>query len=98
MAIAQCRGAWAAPPCARRQFRHEGQGALQVFDLEVVVVARGRARIRVPHEALQLRLRPARAGEIIPGSTWSFHFWYQNPQGGPAGLDLSDESQVFLCP
>ena len=37
------------------------------------------------------------AGQITPGSTWNFQFWYRDPQGGAAGYNLTDALQVTFC-
>jgi len=37
-------------------------------------------------------------GQIGPFSTWNFQFWYRDPQGGPAGFNLSDGLEVTFCP
>jgi hypothetical protein len=37
-------------------------------------------------------------GEITPGSTWNFQFWYRDPQGGGHGFNLSDGLEVTFCP
>lgn len=37
----------------------------------------------------------AGAGEIAPGGTWNFQFWYRNPGHG---FNLSDAIEVTFCP
>ena len=37
-------------------------------------------------------------GEITPGSTWNFQFWFRDPSGGPAGFNFSDGLEVTFCP
>ena len=41
---------------------------------------------------------PGAAGQITSGSTWNFQFWYRDPQGGPAGFNLSDAVEITFCP
>jgi hypothetical protein len=43
---------------------------------------------------------PANAGpgEIAPGSTWNFQFWFRDPMGGPSAFNLSDGLSVSFCP
>ena len=36
-------------------------------------------------------------GEITPGSTWNFQFWFRDPSGGPAGFNFSDGLEVTFC-
>lgn len=37
-------------------------------------------------------------GEIHPGSTWYFQFWYRDPGAGGAGFNFSDGLSVTFCP
>ena len=37
---------------------------------------------------------PPAAGRLVPGSTWSFQFWFRDPPGGAAGFNLSDAVRV----
>jgi len=43
---------------------------------------------------------PANAGpgQIDPGSTWKFQFWYRDPAAGGAGFNLSDGLSATFCP
>ena len=38
------------------------------------------------------------AGEVTPGSTWYFQWWYRDPMGGGAQFNLSDGLQISFCP
>ena len=35
---------------------------------------------------------------LQPGSTWHFQFWYCDPQGGPAGWNVTDALSITFCP
>jgi len=37
-------------------------------------------------------------GDITPGSTWNFQFWFRDPPAGGAGFDLTDGVEVRFCP
>jgi hypothetical protein len=39
----------------------------------------------------------AGAGQVLPGSTWSFQVWYRDPSGGSSGFNLSDGLQATFC-
>jgi len=49
---------------------------------------------------LDFQLPPASigAGKIDLFTTWSFQYWFADPQGGPAGFNFSDGLQVMFCP
>ncbi len=38
------------------------------------------------------------AGQLTPGSTWYFQFWYRDPAAGGSGFNLSDGLSVPFCP
>jgi|GEM_PF-3042637 len=40
--------------------------------------------------------QPPAAGLLLPGSTWSFQYWYRDQAGGPSGFNLSDAVAVSL--
>ena len=66
----------------------------QLFRLPVVQTdAQG-----VAQHALDLENPPQPEGEIEPGSTWNFQFWFRDPPAGGAGFDLSDGLTVPFCP
>ena len=37
---------------------------------------------------------PPVAGNLLPGTSWNFQFWFRDPAGGPAGFNLSDAVRV----
>lgn len=37
-------------------------------------------------------------GQILPGSSWCFQFWYRDPAGGGSGFNLSDAVQATFVP
>lgn len=41
---------------------------------------------------------PSSKGQILPGSTWYFQFWYRDPTFGQAGFNLSDGLAATFCP
>ena len=41
---------------------------------------------------------PEPSGQIQPGSTWNFQYWYRDPAGGGSFFNLSDGLQVSFCP
>lgn len=47
--------------------------------------------------ALDFQALPA-LGEITPGSTWRFQFWFRDWTTGGAGSNLSDGLEVAFCP
>ena len=36
-------------------------------------------------------------GDITPGTTWRFQWWYRDPAAGGAGHDFSDAVAVPFC-
>jgi hypothetical protein len=38
------------------------------------------------------------AGQIAPGSTWNFQYWYRDPDAGGANLNLTNALRVTFCP
>ncbi len=47
---------------------------------------------------MDLTAPPQPAGQIGPGQTWNFQFWFRDPPAGGAGFDLSDGLEVSFCP
>jgi len=47
---------------------------------------------------LDLSAPPAPEGELAPGSTWNFQFWFRDPAAGGSGFNLSDALSVIFCP
>lgn len=41
---------------------------------------------------------PSPSGQIVPGATWSFQFWYRDPAAGGAFFNLSNGVRLFFCP
>ena len=37
------------------------------------------------------------AGQINPGESWDFQFWYRDGPGGPAGFNFSDAVEITVC-
>jgi len=36
-------------------------------------------------------------GKLLPGSSWSFQFWFRDPGGGGAGYNLTDGVTAHFC-
>ena len=37
-------------------------------------------------------------GQIDPGSTWNFQYWFRDPVAGGANFDFTDAVQIDFCP
>ena len=37
-------------------------------------------------------------GQIDPGSTWNFQYWFRDPIAGGANFDFTDAVQINFCP
>ena len=49
--------------------------------------------------SIDLSLPPSPAGQILPGSTWNFQFWYRDPGGpGGSGFNFTDAATLRFCP
>jgi hypothetical protein len=48
--------------------------------------------------ALDITNPPAPLGQVDPGETWNFQFWYRDPLAGGANFNLSDGLEVTFCP
>jgi hypothetical protein len=38
------------------------------------------------------------AGQVLPGSTWSFQFWFRDPMGIGGGFNYTDALEMMFCP
>ncbi|HVS18898.1 MAG TPA: hypothetical protein VMT18_09890, partial [Planctomycetota bacterium] len=47
--------------------------------------------------ALDLANPPQTGGQITPGSTWHFQFWFRDTPAGGAGFNLSDGLAIDFC-
>ncbi|MDP6369567.1 MAG: hypothetical protein QF615_08160, partial [Planctomycetota bacterium] len=47
---------------------------------------------------LDIAAPPSPSGQITPGSSWNFQFWFRDPGFGNAGYNLSDGLSVTFCP
>lgn len=49
---------------------------------------------------LNLNAAPANSGpgQITPGSTWNFQFWFRDPPGGGEQFNLSNGLEITFCP
>lgn len=52
----------------------------------------------VPSHALDFGSPPNAGGQIDPGQTWYFSFWFRDPAGGSAGYNFADGLKVTFCP
>ena len=75
-------------------FRCVGAGALQFFRLDPIQVAVS----GVATDSPDLTSPTSPLGQITGGSTWSFQFWFRDPQSGGAFFDLSDGLRATFCP
>ncbi len=41
---------------------------------------------------------PPYGGQITPGSTWNFQFWYRDPASGGSGSNFTDGLEAAFCP
>lgn len=72
-------------------FRCVGAGGLGTFRLLPPLPASGTGTAQ---HALDLSAPPASAGQILPGSSWNFQYWYRDPAFGGTGFNLSDALKV----
>lgn len=76
-------------------FRCVGPGAVGLFRLNPPeqIDASGRAM-----HALDYGNPPTPSGQITPGSTWYFQFWFRDPAAGGVGFNLTDALALSFCP
>ena len=65
----------------------------QLFRLDVLVSD----VLGVATDAVDFGSLPT-GGDINPGSSWNFQFWYRDPSGGPAGFNVSNALAATFCP
>jgi hypothetical protein len=59
--------------------------------------ADGKGVVRFPVDLTQKPFASG-PGEILPGSTWNFQFWYRDPDGFPTTFNLSNALQIVFAP
>jgi len=72
-----------------------GSAGIQRLQPPLLLDAQGAGARALDHGALP---QPPAAGAVTAGSSWRFQFWYRDPQGGPAGSNLSDALLGVFCP
>ncbi len=65
----------------------------QVFRLPIVS-SDGQGRLE---HAFDVTDPPRAAGQIDPGESWNFQFWYRDPLAGGSGYNLSDALAILFC-
>lgn len=75
-------------------FRCVGAGSLQFFRLGPFQID----AFGVATDPADFTSPPSPLGQITGGSTWSFQFWFRDPQGGGAFFNLSDGLRATFCP
>ena len=76
-------------------YRCVGGGATGLFRLYPPVQIDGSGAAA---HALDYDNPPTPAGQITPGSTWYFQFWYRDPAASGAGFNFSDACALSFCP
>ena len=75
-------------------FRFVGGGASRLAPA-VSTGASGRATLAVAFASPPAGSGP---GQLLPGATWRFQFWYRDVPAGGAQFNLSDALTITLCP
>jgi hypothetical protein len=87
-------GAGAAEMPLGNGYRCVGSGGVGLFRFSPINTgSSGTAQM-----ALDNTSPPQASGQITPGSTWHFQFWYRDPVAGGANFNLSDALGVSFCP
>lgn len=78
-------------------FRCVGAGLTGIYRFAPAVLSDGFGDAT---HAVDFTQAPANAGggQLMPGSTWYFQFWYRDPAAGGAGFNLSNGLSVPFCP
>jgi hypothetical protein len=87
----------ASPPMVGDGLLCVGAGGLGLFRLNPAAVTSDTGSLaRVIHFADPPT--GSGPGQVDPGDTWHFQFWFRDPVGGPAGFNFSDALRVTFCP
>ncbi|MFT4541826.1 MAG: hypothetical protein ACI841_000295 [Planctomycetota bacterium] len=95
-----------APPQQNGLFFYAPNETVALFGNGVLCASGGVCRLPIvatdaagqTSYALDVTQPPHAAGQITPGSTWFFQFWYRDPAGGGSAFNLSDALGATFCP
>jgi glucose/arabinose dehydrogenase len=74
-----------------------GAGGLGIFRLDPAVQISG---LGIATRPVDYTVPPSNSGpgQITPGATWNFQFWYRDPFAGGAAFNTTDGLSILFCP